>query len=82
MRQVDMKSLIAYSSIGHMSLCFGGVLTCFSGGWGGSLVLMLAHGFCSPGLFALANYCYGLFSSRSLFICCGVIGLVPRLSLC
>lgn len=30
LRQVDMKSLIAYSSIGHMALCFGGVLSCFS----------------------------------------------------
>lgn len=42
---------------------------------------MVAHGLCSPGLFALANYCYSLFASRSLFVCCGVLGLVPSLSL-
>lgn len=30
LRQVDIKSLIAYSSIGHMALCFGGILSCFS----------------------------------------------------
>lgn len=43
---------------------------------------MVAHGLCSPGLFALANYVYVLFSSRSLFVCSGVLGLVPALSLC
>lgn len=28
-RQVDIKSLIAYSSIGHMALCLGGFITCY-----------------------------------------------------
>lgn len=32
MGQVDLKSLIAYSSIGHIRLCFAGVLRCFSVG--------------------------------------------------
>lgn len=81
LRQVDIKSLIAYSSIGHMALCFGGIISCFSVGWNGCLVLMVAHGLCSSGLFALSNYCYFLFSSRSLFVCCGVLSLFPRLSL-
>lgn len=42
---------------------------------------MVAHGLCSPGLFALSGYTYSLFSSRSIFLCKGVLSLVPRLSL-
>lgn len=82
MRQVDLKSLVAYSSVGHISFCFGGVLGCFGVGWIGGLMLMVAHGFCSPGLFALVGYLYSLFGSRRLYVCCGVVSLVPRLSLC
>lgn len=29
-RQLDIKSLIAYSSIGHIALCLGGFLSCYS----------------------------------------------------
>lgn len=81
-RQVDLKSLIAYSSVGHMRFCFAGILGCFRVGWVGGMVLMVAHGFCSPGLFALAGYLFRLFGSRSLFVCCGVLGLAPRITLC
>lgn len=42
---------------------------------------MVAHGLCSPGLFALSGYTYSLFSSRSIFLCKGALSLVPRLSL-
>lgn len=30
LRQLDIKALIAYSSIGHMALCLGGFITCYS----------------------------------------------------
>lgn len=30
LRQVDMKAVIAYSSIGHMGLCIGGFVSCYS----------------------------------------------------
>lgn len=82
LRQVDIKSLIAYSSIGHMALCVGGMFTCSVIGWKGGLVLIVAHGLCSPGLFALANFSYILFSSRRLIICSGVLALFPSLSMC
>lgn len=82
MGQVDLKSLIAYSSIGHMRLCFAGILGCFRVGWVGGVILIVSHGFCSPGLFALAGYLYRLFRSRRLYVCCGVLGLIPGMSLC
>jgi len=53
--QCDLKAIIAYSSIGHMAFCFGGIL---SGNWvgiRGAICMMFAHGICSPMLFAFAG---------------------------
>nr|YP_010713584.1 NADH dehydrogenase subunit 4 [Naria helvola]WDA98716.1 NADH dehydrogenase subunit 4 [Naria helvola] len=80
-RQIDLKSLIAYSSIGHMSLMLAGAFSNTSWGWGGALVLMISHGFCSSALFALANYTYEKTHTRSLFLSKGMIMFMPTLSL-
>nr|UFI48590.1 NADH dehydrogenase subunit 4 [Amalda bellonorium] len=80
-RQIDLKSLIAYSSIGHMSLMLAGVFSNSSWGWSGALVLMLSHGFCSSALFALANYTYEKTHTRSLFLSKGMLMLLPILAM-
>nr|YP_009185822.1 NADH dehydrogenase subunit 4 [Dacrila fallax]ALO70493.1 NADH deshydrogenase subunit 4 [Dacrila fallax] len=81
LRQSDMKSLIAYSSVSHMGLVLSGLMTLNLWGMYGSLVMMLAHGLCSSGLFCLANICYERLGSRSLFLNKGMISLMPSLSL-
>nr|YP_009232217.1 NADH dehydrogenase subunit 4 [Buccinum pemphigus]AMA20984.1 NADH dehydrogenase subunit 4 [Buccinum pemphigus] len=80
-RQIDLKSLIAYSSIGHMSLMLAGAFSNTSWGWSGALVLMLSHGFCSSALFALANYTYEKTHTRSLFLSKGMLMLLPVLAM-
>lgn len=80
-RQIDLKSLIAYSSIGHMSLILAGAFSITSWGWSGGMVLILAHGFCSSALFSLANYLYEKTHTRRLFISKGILILIPLLSL-
>nr|YP_010393218.1 NADH dehydrogenase subunit 4 [Conus miles]UPX89380.1 NADH dehydrogenase subunit 4 [Conus miles] len=80
-RQVDLKSLIAYSSIGHMSLMLAGAFSGSSWGWAGSLILMLSHGFCSSALFALANYTYEKTQTRSLLLNKGMLMFLPSLTL-
>ncbi|MBV2113476.1 MAG: hypothetical protein KUF82_21190 [Candidatus Thiodiazotropha sp. (ex Ctena orbiculata)] len=30
LRQVDIKAMIAYSSIGHMAMCIAGFMRCYS----------------------------------------------------
>nr|QXP99766.1 NADH dehydrogenase subunit 4 [Melanoides tuberculata] len=80
-RQIDLKSLIAYSSVGHMSLMLAGAFSASTWGWGGALVLMMAHGFCSSALFSLANYLYEKSHTRSLFMSKGMLMLLPPLSL-
>nr|QOX09673.1 NADH dehydrogenase subunit 4 [Harpovoluta charcoti] len=80
-RQIDLKSLIAYSSIGHMSLMLAGAFSNTSWGWAGALVLMISHGFCSSALFALANYTYEKTYTRSLLLSKGMLMLLPALAM-
>nr|AYN73169.1 NADH dehydrogenase subunit 4 [Prorocorypha snowi] len=80
-RQVDLKSLIAYSSVAHMSMVIGGLMTMNWWGCMGSLSLMVGHGLCSSGLFCLSNIIYERLGSRSLLINKGMINLMPSMSL-
>nr|YP_009937380.1 NADH dehydrogenase subunit 4 [Trigonopterus jasminae]QNT26864.1 NADH dehydrogenase subunit 4 [Trigonopterus jasminae] len=80
-RQSDMKMLIAYSSISHMGLVLSGILTFSNLGYWGALVLMLAHGLCSSGLFCLANLVYERTHSRSVYLNKGFINVMPSLTL-
>nr|ALO71106.1 NADH deshydrogenase subunit 4 [Pselaphinae sp. 10 EF-2015] len=81
LRQTDMKSLVAYSSVAHMGLCMSGILTLNYWGVSGSLMMMIAHGLCSSGLFCLVNLSYERLLSRSLYLNKGLITLIPSLSL-
>nr|AQT38630.1 NADH dehydrogenase subunit 4 [Megathymus violae] len=79
--QVDIKSLIAYSSVGHMGLVIGGIMTMNYWGFMGSYLLMIGHGLCSSGLFCLANISYERLQSRSLMMNKGMINFMPSMSL-
>nr|AFP16893.1 NADH dehydrogenase subunit 4 [Anthrenus sp. BMNH 840208] len=81
LRQSDIKSLIAYSSVSHMSLVMSGLLSYSYWGFCGSFIMMIAHGLCSSGLFCLANIIYERVGSRSLFMIKGMINIAPSLSL-
>uniref|UniRef100_G8J894 NADH-ubiquinone oxidoreductase chain 4 n=1 Tax=Tipula abdominalis TaxID=560804 RepID=G8J894_9DIPT len=81
LRQTDLKSLIAYSSVAHMSIALSGLLTMTSWGMSGAYTLMIAHGLCSSGLFCLANISYERMGSRSLFINKGMLNFMPSMAL-
>nr|YP_009995410.1 NADH dehydrogenase subunit 4 [Ochthebius lividipennis]QNP09826.1 NADH dehydrogenase subunit 4 [Ochthebius lividipennis] len=81
MRQMDIKSLIAYSSVSHMGLVLAGIMTMNYWGLSGSFLMMIAHGLCSSGLFCLANINYERLMSRSLFLNKGLINIMPSLSM-
>nr|YP_010029664.1 NADH dehydrogenase subunit 4 [Pimelocerus perforatus]QOU11170.1 NADH dehydrogenase subunit 4 [Pimelocerus perforatus] len=80
-RQSDMKSLIAYSSVSHMGLALSGIMTMNLWGFWGALVLMLAHGLCSSGLFCLANIVYERTHSRSIYLNKGLMNIFPSMAL-
>jgi len=81
LRQSDIKSLIAYSSVSHIGLVLGGIMTLNSWGLYGAFVIIISHGLCSSGLFCLANIAYERSGRRRLFLNKGLINLIPRLSL-
>nr|WOR80779.1 NADH dehydrogenase subunit 4 [Pyrocoelia sp.] len=81
LRQEDMKSLIAYSSVAHMGLALAGFMTINSWGFNGGFIMMISHGLCSSGLFCLANISYERTHTRSVFLNKGLLNLMPSMSL-
>nr|AQR56969.1 NADH dehydrogenase subunit 4 [Ptychorhynchus pfisteri] len=80
--QNDVKALVAYSSVGHMSLVLGGVFSNTDWGWLGCLLMMVAHGLCSSGMFFLASETYSCYKTRSLYLVKGGLVMVPGVALC
>nr|UFK62189.1 NADH dehydrogenase subunit 4 [Cicindela puritana] len=81
LRQTDLKLLIAYSSVAHMGMVLGGIMTLNYWGFYGAYMMMIAHGLCSSGLFCLANISYERLNSRSMFMNKGMLNLMPSMTL-
>lgn len=79
--QVDLKALIAYSSICHMRMALGGFFSINVWGGDGALLIMIGHGLCSSGLFCLANFMYERFYTRRILLLKGLGLIFPFLSL-
>nr|AWV84363.1 NADH dehydrogenase subunit 4 [Derotettix mendosensis] len=79
--QVDIKSMIAYSSVAHMGLVISGIMTMKDWGVLGAYYLMIGHGLCSSGLFCLANITYERLGTRSLFVNKGLMNLMPSMTM-
>uniref|UniRef100_A0A343W3R5 NADH-ubiquinone oxidoreductase chain 4 n=2 Tax=Onychostoma TaxID=369638 RepID=A0A343W3R5_9TELE len=77
LRQTDLKSLIAYSSVGHMGLVAGGILIQTPWGFSGAIILMIAHGLASSALFCLANTAYERTHSRTMMLARGLQVIFP-----
>jgi len=58
--QVDIKRVIAYASVSHMNICLLGLFSLDISSICGSVILMIAHGLASAGLF----FCIGILYSR------------------
>nr|YP_001491366.1 NADH dehydrogenase subunit 4 [Trixiphichthys weberi]BAF51890.1 NADH dehydrogenase subunit 4 [Trixiphichthys weberi] len=80
LRQTDLKSLIAYSSVGHMGLVVGGILIQTPWGFTGALILMIAHGLTSSALFCLANTNYERTHSRTMLLARGLQTALPLMA--
>nr|YP_659534.1 NADH dehydrogenase subunit 4 [Bathygadus antrodes]BAE96367.1 NADH dehydrogenase subunit 4 [Bathygadus antrodes] len=80
LRQTDLKSLIAYSSVSHMGLVAGGILIQTPWGFTGSLTLMIAHGLASSALFCLANTNYERTHSRTMLLARGLQTALPLMA--
>lgn len=77
--QLDIKILIAYSSVCHIGIVVCGLIRVNHWGLIGSLVLIIGHGLCSSGMFCLANIVYERRGSRRIIINKGLISFLPSL---
>nr|YP_009943896.1 NADH dehydrogenase subunit 4 [Sakesphorus luctuosus]QOD95727.1 NADH dehydrogenase subunit 4 [Sakesphorus luctuosus] len=77
LRQIDLKSLIAYSSVSHMGLMIAAAMIQTHWSFSGAMILMISHGLTSSMLFCLANTNYERTHTRILFMTRGLQPLLP-----
>ena len=76
--QQDTKSLIAYSSIAHMSVVLLGLFSNTIQGIEGAILLSLAHGFVSPALFiCVGGVVYDRLHTRAIPYIRGLANVMP-----
>nr|QHN51681.1 NADH dehydrogenase subunit 4 [Ammodytes marinus] len=80
LRQTDLKSLIAYSSVSHMGLVAAAILIQTPWSFTGALILMIAHGLTSSALFCLANMNYERTHSRTMVLARGLQVALPLMA--
>lgn len=56
--QVDIKRLVAYSSVVHINMILCALITIFKLGVLGRYIIIISHGLCSSGLFYMVNLFY------------------------
>jgi proton-translocating NADH-quinone oxidoreductase chain M len=66
LRQIDLKKIIAYSSVAHMNFVTLGLFSLNTQGIEGSILLMLSHGLVSPALFLCVGVLYDQHKTRLL----------------
>jgi NADH-ubiquinone oxidoreductase chain 4 len=82
LRTVDVKELIAYSSVSHAAVYLIGVFSNVIQGIEGGIVLGLAHGFVSSGLFICAGgVLYDRSGTRLIYYYRGITQLLPLFSI-
>lgn len=80
LRQTDLKSLIAYSSVSHMALVIVAVLIQTPWSYIGATALIIAHGLTSSILFCLANSNYERIHSRTIILARGLQTIFPLMA--
>lgn len=81
-RQLDIKKIIAYSSVGHMNVVLLGMLVFSPESLEGSVLQMLSHGIVSGALFFCVGSFYIRYKVRSLEYFGGFMSTYPLLSVC
>lgn len=79
-RQTDIKRLIAYSSVSHMGLVTLAIFIHSLEGLVASIIMMLAHGLVSSGLFMTSSVLYTRFHTRAIKYFKGLTASMPVLS--
>lgn len=76
-RQCDLKSLVAYSSVAHMTLILASCFRVDIIGIKGIMGILISHGLCSSGLFFGVQCYYETRGTRKIFLNRGMLLLSP-----
>lgn len=80
-RQLDIKVLIAYSSVAHIRIAILCILQISLFSSNSSLIVILAHGVSSSAIFAGANELYKTNHSRNILLNSGLLRERPKIAL-
>jgi len=80
-RQIDLKKVIAYSSIGHMAYVTLGIFSFNTEGIEGSIFIMLSHGLVSSALFLSIGIIYDRYKTRIIKYYRGLTLVMPLFSI-
>ena len=81
LRQIDLKKIIAYSSISHMGFVTLGIFSLNPVSIEGSIILMLSHGLISSSMFFCVGILYDRFNTRILKYYNGLVQVMPLFSI-
>lgn len=81
LRQIDLKRIIAYSSIAHMNFVMLGLFSLNQQGLEGAVLLMLGHGLVSSALFLIIGVIYDRHHTRLLVYYGGLTQVMPIFSI-
>lgn len=76
-RQIDLKKIIAYSSIGHMAFVTLGIFSTTIEGIEGAIVSMISHGIVSSALFICVGILYDRHKTRIIKYYRGLASVMP-----
>ena len=76
-RQIDLKRIIAYSSVAHMNYVTLGIFSFNIQGLEGSMFLMLSHGLVSSALFLCVGILYDRYKTRIIRYYSGLAQVMP-----
>lgn len=80
LRQIDMKKMIAYSSVAHMGFVTIGIFTLTQDGINGAYFQMISHGIVSAALFLIVGVVYERHHTRMISDYSGVTNVMPKYS--
>jgi NADH:ubiquinone oxidoreductase subunit 4 (subunit M) len=78
--QVDLKKIIAYSSIAHMNTATIGIFTNTYHGISSSVYFLISHGLISSALFLLIGVLYDRYHTRTINYYRGLVSIMPIFS--
>ena len=78
--QVDVKKLVAYSSVSHLGFCILGMFTLKMSGVSGSVIYMINHGLSTGALFLIVGMIYERYHTRDIHKIGGLARQMPVMS--